>query len=116
MNNLQLLQRRLNKIEKELNTCRTSVLQDGWQTQRFAKKSRKWDFLAQEKMRIKQLIENEVNNLPEYYHVFLAEMINGKTIKLWRANDGKKDIYTEYGTDNIINERWIVKIRKYEEK
>lgn len=65
MKNLQLLQRKLSKIEKELNTCRTSVLQDGWQTMKFAKKSRKWDFLAQEKMRIKQLIEdyeNKTNN------------------------------------------------------
>ncbi len=58
---LQLLNRRLEKIEKELNTCRTSVLQDGWQTMRFAKKSRKWDFLAQEKIRIKQLIEDMEN-------------------------------------------------------
>ena len=62
MNNLQLLQKRLNKIEKELNTCRTSVLQDGWQTQRFAKKSHKWDYLAQEKIRIKLLIEDENKN------------------------------------------------------
>jgi hypothetical protein len=40
------------KIEKELSTCRTSVLQDGWQTQKHAKKSRKWDVLAQRKMEI----------------------------------------------------------------
>lgn len=58
MDNIKLLQQRLNKIEKELSTCRTSVLQDGWQTQRFAKKSRKWDILAQEKMKLKQQIED----------------------------------------------------------
>lgn len=52
MDNTKLLQKRLIKIEKELSTCRTSVLQDGWQTQRFAKKSRKWDILAQRKMEI----------------------------------------------------------------
>ena len=57
MDNIKLLQQRLNKIEKELSTCRTSVLQDGWQTQRFAKKSRKWDILAQRKMELKQQIE-----------------------------------------------------------
>jgi len=49
---LQQLNLRLIKIEKELSTCRTSVLQDGWQTQKHAKKSRKWDILAQRKMEI----------------------------------------------------------------
>jgi hypothetical protein len=51
------LQKRLEKIEKELNKNRTSVIQDGWQTQRHAKKSRKWDFLAQEKIEIIQKLE-----------------------------------------------------------
>jgi allantoicase len=45
------------KIESELSTCRTSVLQDGWQTQRHAKKSRKWDILAQRKMEILSQID-----------------------------------------------------------
>jgi hypothetical protein len=60
MNNtkLQQLKSRLLKIEKELSTCRTSVLQDGWQTQRYAKKSRKWDILAQRKMELLQQIED----------------------------------------------------------
>jgi hypothetical protein len=49
---LQQLKSRLLKIEVELSTCRTSVLQDGWQTQRHAKKARKWDILAQRKMEI----------------------------------------------------------------
>lgn len=48
----QKLIKRLEKIEKELEKNRTSIIQDGWQTQRHAKKSRKWDFLAQEKMEI----------------------------------------------------------------
>jgi hypothetical protein len=51
------LQKRLEKIEKELDKNRTSVIQDGWQTQRHAKKSRKWDFLAQEKIEIIQKLE-----------------------------------------------------------
>jgi len=58
MDNIKKLQARLNKVEKELNTCRTSVLQDGWQTQRFAKKNRKWDILAQRKMQLIQSIED----------------------------------------------------------
>jgi allantoicase len=45
------------KIENELSTCRTSVLQDGWQTQRHAKKARKWDILAQRKMEILSQID-----------------------------------------------------------
>jgi hypothetical protein len=49
---LQQLKSRLLKIEIELSTCRTSVLQDGWQTQRHAKKARKWDILAQRKIEI----------------------------------------------------------------
>lgn len=54
---LQQLKSRLLKIESELSTCRTSVLQDGWQTQRHAKKARKWDILAQQKMQILQQID-----------------------------------------------------------
>ena len=53
----QKLEKRLNQIEKELDKNRTSVIQDGWQTQRHAKKSRKWDFLAQEKIEILKKIE-----------------------------------------------------------
>lgn len=57
---LEQLKLRLIKIENELSTCRTSVMQDGWQTQKHAKKSRKWDILAQRKMElIKQIDEIE---------------------------------------------------------
>ena len=54
---LQQLKLRLLKIESELSTCRTSGLQDGWQTQRHAKKARKWDILAQLKMELIQQID-----------------------------------------------------------
>ena len=54
---LQQLKSRLLKIESELSTCRTSVLQDGWQTQKHAKKARKWDILAQRKMELIQQID-----------------------------------------------------------
>ncbi len=63
MERIQLLQRRLNKVEQELNTCRTSVMQDGWQTSRHSKKSRKWDMLAQEKFKLIQLIDEETNSV-----------------------------------------------------
>ena len=52
MSNLAKLEKQLQKIEAQLEKCRTSALQDGWQTQRHAKKSRKWDYLAQEKMEL----------------------------------------------------------------
>jgi cell division protein FtsB len=58
---LKKLKIRLEKIERELDNCRTSALQDGWQTSKHAKKSRKWDVLAQEKMKLKQRIEELQN-------------------------------------------------------
>jgi allantoicase len=58
---LQQLKSSLLKVESELSTCRTSVLQDGWQTQRHAKKARKWDVLAQRKMEIISQI-NDLEN------------------------------------------------------
>jgi len=58
---LNKLRAKLAKVEKELDTCRTSVLQDGWQTMRYAKKSRKWDILAQDKMKLIGLIEDFIS-------------------------------------------------------
>ena len=55
---LKKLKIKLEKIERELDNCRTSAFIDGWQTSKHAKKSRKWDVLAQEKMKLKQLIED----------------------------------------------------------
>lgn len=49
---IQKIKNKLQKIELELDKCRTSAMQDGWQTSKHAKKSRKWDFYAQEKMRL----------------------------------------------------------------
>lgn len=52
------LLRRLEKIEKELEKVRgCSPLTDGFGTMRYARKSRKWDKLAKEKMRILKLID-----------------------------------------------------------
>jgi hypothetical protein len=58
---LKKLKIKLEKIEKELDKCRTSSLVDGWQTQKHAKKSRKWDYYAQLKMKTIQQIEDEIN-------------------------------------------------------
>jgi len=55
---IEKLNKKLIKVNKDLDKCRTSVIQDGWQTQRHAKKSRKWDFLAQEKIKLIQEIED----------------------------------------------------------
>lgn len=62
MDNIKSLRKKLDKIEKELDKCRTSTLQDGWQTMRYAKKARKWDYYAQEKMKLLQQIEEYENN------------------------------------------------------
>lgn len=51
--------KKLEKIEMELEKCRTSSYVDGWQTQKHAKKSRKWDMLAQEKFEL-QIKINEL--------------------------------------------------------
>ena len=47
---IQRIKKELHRIETELDKCRTSAMQDGWQTSKHAKKSRKWDYYAQEKM------------------------------------------------------------------
>jgi hypothetical protein len=49
--------KRLDKVEKQLDKCRTSTMQDGWQTQRFARKSVKWDYYAREKHILLGLLE-----------------------------------------------------------
>lgn len=62
---LVALNKKFEAIEKELEKVRTSVMQDGWQTQKHSKKSRKWDYLAQEKMDILMKIndlESEIKN------------------------------------------------------
>ena len=61
---LQKLNKKLEKIEREIDKCRTSALSDGWQTQRHAKKARKWDFWAEEKRNVLSLIY-EMND-PEF--------------------------------------------------
>lgn len=52
------IEKRLAKVERELDKCRTSTIQDGWQTQRFARKSRKWDYYGLEKMKLLQLLDD----------------------------------------------------------
>jgi hypothetical protein len=52
------IEKRLAKVEKELDKCRTTVREDGWQTQRHARKSRKWDYYAREKHILHGLLED----------------------------------------------------------
>jgi len=62
LTSLQKLKNKLEKVEKELEKVRgCSPLTDGWQTQRYAKKSRKWDMLAQEKTELRNQIEDIEN-------------------------------------------------------
>ena len=56
-----LLNKRLQRVESELDKCRTSSFVDGFGTSKHAKKSRKWDFYAQEKFKILKELE-EVEN------------------------------------------------------
>ena len=55
---IQRIKRRLQTIEKELEKVRDySAQADGWQTQRFSKKSRKYDYLAMEKFELRRKLE-----------------------------------------------------------
>jgi hypothetical protein len=58
---------KLKKVEKELDKVRTSSFLDGWQTQRHAKKARKWDELAKEKIKLIQSLDN-INNCQRENH------------------------------------------------
>ena len=55
---LQRLKNKLANVEKELDKCRTSSFDDGFGTQRHARKARKWDYYAKEKMKLIQQIED----------------------------------------------------------
>ena len=62
LTSLQKLKNKLEKVEKELEKVRGyRPLTDGWQTQRYAKKSRKWDILAQEKTKLRNQIDDLEN-------------------------------------------------------
>lgn len=58
MNNKESLLRQLAKIEKELDKNRTTVMVDGWQTMRHAKKSRNWDYYAQRKRDLQDQLDD----------------------------------------------------------
>lgn len=51
------LEQKLNNVEAKLDKNRPSVMVDGWQTQRYAKKARNWDYYAKEKMAIISQLE-----------------------------------------------------------
>lgn len=58
--------KKLQKIERQLEKVRgCSPISHGWQTQRYAKASRKWDVLAEEKRRIIKQIQDNCNGFCE---------------------------------------------------
>jgi len=62
---IEKLKKKFQKIEQELEKVRgCSVLSHGWQTQKYAKASRKWDELSKEKFNIQKQIEDyEAKNI-----------------------------------------------------
>lgn len=59
---IQRIEKRLQTIEIQLEKVRNYSAQiDGWQTQKFAKKSRKYDYLALEKFELINKL-NELND------------------------------------------------------
>ena len=77
-NKIELLEKKLLKIEKELDKCRTSSFVDGWQTSKHAKKARKWDFYSSEKRKIQdELEELKMNSFLNNHKDFLF----GKILK-----------------------------------
>ena len=77
-NKIELLERKLIKIEEQLDKCRTSSFIDGWQTSIHAKKARKWDFYSSEKIKIQdELEELKTSNFLNNHRDFLF----GKILK-----------------------------------
>jgi hypothetical protein len=63
------LSKKLENIEKKLEKVRTTVMVDGWQTQKHAKKLAKWDYYAEIKRNI----------LVAIYELETTFLVNNKT-------------------------------------
>jgi hypothetical protein len=50
---------------------------------------------------------------PNYYECVFAKLKSGEIVEVWRASDGQKDIYTLYGSYNIIRESAISGFKRY---
>lgn len=118
MGNIKSLQQKLNRIEKGLEKVRgCSPLTHGWQTQRYAKASRKWDKLSEEKEKVLMEIENEhlrcfdgnwikvdnCHSLPNYYEHVLVELSNGEKHQAWLSTDGENYIWTKLDDNRILH-------------
>ena len=98
----QKLNKKLKQIENELKSVRgCSPLTDGWQTQRYAKKSRKWDLLAQEKMKIifelEEINKRQMEEIVKIYFENKTEKANRLnipriTMYSWINNPNRADI------------------------
>jgi hypothetical protein len=53
------LKKKLDYVDSRLEKSRTSTKMDGWQTQKFARKSRNWDYYA----KIKNQLRHEIYEL-----------------------------------------------------
>lgn len=69
MRTIESAKKELARVELELDKCRTSTIQDGWQTQKFARKSRNWDYYA--KIKIKLIQEIEKLEIDKEYQDFI---------------------------------------------
>lgn len=109
---IQRIEKRLQTIEKELEKVRNYSAQvDGWQTQRFAKKSRKYDCLAIEKFELKQKL-SELNmslnicvgmNVKDYdgFELVVVECLDNIVYCNFEGNEGDVLEYKYYELTRI---------------
>jgi len=113
MRNLKSLQKRLNKVELELDKCRTSTFMDGWQTMFYAKKSRKWDFYAEEKRLLISQIEEEKkwnlinDSLPEFHKCVSLRLKTMQIIDGWMGSDENKLVFIKDNTNITYKKRHV---------
>lgn len=67
------LKKKLDRIERQLKKVRgCSPLTHGWQTQKYAKASRKWDELAKERMNVL----SEIDSIETQQDMFYGDVLN----------------------------------------
>jgi hypothetical protein len=51
--------------------------------------------------------------LPTYYECVFVRLATGEEIEAWRANDGEDDIWTKFGTYEVISRREITRWKRH---